>query len=120
MKRVEILLLFTVISIFCFTRKLLQSHDNPDKFRVEVSVNCDDEGTKRLIESYIKRELRSLGDIVVSKTLDQIVDINLTELEKSVDYPTHELFLLVSRKGGFISIACFCGTKQRPLSCLWT
>lgn len=35
----------------------------PHKFKVHVNVNCDDEDTESLIQSYIKRELRSLGDV---------------------------------------------------------
>ena len=35
------------------------------KFRVEVSVGCDDENTKAFIESHIKRELRSLQDVEI-------------------------------------------------------
>ena len=37
----------------------------PHKFKVYVNVNCDDENTKSLIQSYIKRELRSLGDVII-------------------------------------------------------
>ena len=34
-------------------------------FRVAVSVGSNDEATQALVESYIKRELRSLGDVKV-------------------------------------------------------
>ena len=37
----------------------------PHKFRVYVGVSCDDENTKTLIQSKIKRELRSLGDVFI-------------------------------------------------------
>ena len=37
----------------------------PHKFKVHVSVSCADENTKSLIQSYIKRELRSLGDVLI-------------------------------------------------------
>ena len=35
------------------------------KFRVEVSVTCNDENMKAFIESHIKRELRSLQDVEI-------------------------------------------------------
>ena len=37
----------------------------PHKFKVYVSVDCEDERIKSLIQSQIKRELRSLGDVLV-------------------------------------------------------
>ncbi len=37
-------------------------------FRVEVSVDCKDDTMESLIESYVKRELRSLGDVEVIST----------------------------------------------------
>lgn len=37
--------------------------DMKPKFKVWVSVNCDDENTQAFIESHIKRELRSLQDV---------------------------------------------------------
>jgi hypothetical protein len=65
MKKVWILTLLTAISVFCFTGKPIHSQDKPEKFWVYVSVTCDDEDTKNLIESHIKRELRSLQDISI-------------------------------------------------------
>ena len=40
------------------------------KFHVCVKVTSDDENTKTLIESYINRELRSLGDVKVVTSMD--------------------------------------------------
>ena len=41
------------------------SEKQKSKFRVEVSVGCDDENTNAFIESHIKRELRSLQDVEI-------------------------------------------------------
>ena len=45
------------------------------KYVVAVDIQCDDENTKQWIKSYINRELRSLGDVVVSgeKTPDILI-----------------------------------------------
>ena len=37
--------------------------DTPDKFKVYVDISSEQENTKILIESHIKRELRSLQDV---------------------------------------------------------
>ena len=61
----------TIISVLCFIGQPLKSQDNPplknvsNKFVVNVNVVCDDNITKSSIESYIKRELRNLKDVVV-------------------------------------------------------
>lgn len=55
-------------------------------FSVEVNVKSDDENTKPLIESYLKRELRSLQDvkIVVDTGNNFIIDIVAIEMEYKV------------------------------------
>ncbi len=52
-----------------------------DKFVIAVHVECSDKITKDLIESYIKRELRSFSDVKIFRA-----DGNLSH--------THELILL--------------------------
>lgn len=70
------LILLILISIFCFSEQPLTGQLNtgtvnpiPEKFEIYVSVSCKDEITKGVIESYIKRELRSLGDVNIRKKL---------------------------------------------------
>lgn len=41
------------------------SHNNSKRFKVYVEVDCEDDITKNSIESYIKRELRSLQDVEI-------------------------------------------------------
>lgn len=60
----------TIILFLCLIGQPLKSQDTPlrnvsNKFAVDVYVDCDDNITKSSIESYIKRELRNLKDVVV-------------------------------------------------------
>ena len=64
-------------------------------FKVHVSVTCEDEHTKSLIQSYIKRELRSLGDVLIVGNNDQYI-LNIVAVE-----PTYEA---TGRKIGGIAI----------------
>lgn len=43
-----------------------------EKFKIYVSVTCKDKNTKSLLESYIKRELRSLQDVIIMKFIENI------------------------------------------------
>ena len=62
MKNVMGFLMLAVVSI-CFTGEPVAVDIENTKFNVHVKVSCDDDTTKAVIESSIKRELRSLGDI---------------------------------------------------------
>ena len=62
MRKISILFLLFAV---CFTGQPIQSQVASKKFNVTVNVRCKDETTKILIESYIKRELRNLGDALV-------------------------------------------------------
>ena len=64
MKKISIL--FLLFAVY-FTGNPIQSQVVPNKFRVWVAVACDDHITKAQIESYIKRELRSFEDVIVSE-----------------------------------------------------
>lgn len=49
---------------------------NPLKHRVEVQVQCDDENLKSTIESFVKGNLRQLGDVdIVEEKPDYIIDL---------------------------------------------
>ena len=61
MKNICVLGLFLTIT---FTGQ--PSDAQSSKFRIHVSVSCDDEQTRALLQSWIKRELRSLGDVRIS------------------------------------------------------
>ena len=52
-----------LICSICFTGKQTTHAQLPQKFKVAVLVDCDNANAKTLMESYIKRELRSLGDV---------------------------------------------------------
>lgn len=77
-----------IISVLCFTGQPLRSQESvplgnvSNKFVVGVYVSCDDSITKSSIESYIKRELRNLKDVVVYT-------------QNSHDYPDYGLSLIV-------------------------
>ena len=56
--------------------KLLETY----RFKVQVSVTCEDKNMKTLVESFIKRELRDLQDVdIVSLKPDRQLTILLTE-----------------------------------------
>lgn len=50
-------------------------------FRVGVSVSSSDASTKALVQSYIKRELRSLGDVEVVEFANSDWQIDITVLK---------------------------------------
>lgn len=86
------LTIYVTLALLCTIAFTGQSADIPDKqkpkFRVEVSVTCDDENTKAFIESHIKRELRSLQDVeIIGLAVSgdyklHIVAIELTSLRR--------------------------------------
>ena len=65
MKRYYILVLLTAFLILTFTGRPIQSQIVFGKFKVYVNITCRDDNTKNSIESYIKRELRSLQDVQI-------------------------------------------------------
>ena len=67
MKNVLGFLLLTVISVVFFTGQPIQSQVEPEKFHFYVEVSCPNETTKNEIESYVKRELRKLGDVEINR-----------------------------------------------------
>lgn len=78
--------LFTIISVILFTGFVNISYaPEPLKFAVHVSVTCDDPSVKATIESHIKRELRSLQDVLLVSPLAEnytyIYDISVVALK---------------------------------------
>ena len=51
----------------------------PPKFWVNVKVTCDDAMLVSEIESYLKRELRSLGDVKISNSNDHVLSVVVVE-----------------------------------------
>lgn len=80
---------------FTFTGKPsdAQSH----KFKIHVFVRPEDENTKSLIQSWIKREFRSLGDV-------RIVGFNEASYILHV-LPVETIYEATGRKSGDIAIA---------------
>ena len=66
MKKICMLILLITCSMG-FTGQPIQSQEAPEKFHFYVEVSCQHQTTKNEIESYVKRELRSLGDVEVNK-----------------------------------------------------
>ena len=61
--------IYVTLVLLCTITFTGQSADAPEKpkpkFRVEVSVGCNDKNTKAFIESHTKRELRRLQDVEI-------------------------------------------------------
>ena len=53
----------------------------PHRFKVYVGVTCDDKHTKSLIQSWTKRELRNLGDVVIIGFEDAEYILNIVAIE---------------------------------------
>ena len=49
------------------------------RFKVSVSVSCSDETLKAEMESYIKRELRVLGDVALHEAGEYLLTVNVLE-----------------------------------------
>lgn len=121
----KILCLLIVVSV-CFTgtpasappgsgiRRAEVVKDTPElKHRVHVDVSSKDDTTKALIESYIKRELRSLGDVEIvdkkdAKYILVLVAIPLTSSGNKTGYTSIAIMRLSNRIYGFdISLALY-------------
>ncbi len=65
----KLLIPLILITICCFSGQPISSQvstgTSNGNYMVSVFVVCDDDNTKMLAESYIKRELRSLGNVTI-------------------------------------------------------
>ena len=77
----------------------------PSKFKIYVSVSYDDEHIKSLIQSYIKREIRSLGDVLVVGRDDAQYFLSIVAIERT--------YRETGRKSGAIAFA-YMFTKKTP------
>ena len=65
---------------------------------MSVAISCDDGTTKSLIESYIKRELRSLGDVsIVDKSNNELHLLAISHTSKSTGNKTGHTSISVIR-----------------------
>ena len=88
-------LICVVIMVFL---PLSLASDTQHRFKVHVRVTIDDETTKSIFSSYVKRELRSLGDVDIVGVGD--------EWEYMLDFVAIEqTYASTDRKTGTISIA---------------
>ena len=97
MRNVLIFLLSIVIFIVCFAGQLSQSQVETEKFHFVIQVSCQHETTKNEIESYVKRELRKLGDVEINKNYAYThgLDIhaqNFTTKTKAISFVLVEYF----------------------------
>ena len=81
----KLLTLSIVMTIFMLVF-IGQAADRP-RFKVSVSVACDNENTKAFIQSHIKRELRSLKDVDVVE-----FDLKTNDFNISVTAVKHRIF----------------------------
>ena len=86
-----------VLSSIAFTGHQPANARASHTFRVNVNVTCEDEDTSELIQSYIKRELRSLGDVAVVNFADAKYILTIIVLE--------DTYKSSGRKTGGLSIA---------------
>lgn len=64
MRNTAIYVMLVLLYTITFSGQSAETPENQKpQFRVHVSVTCADATTKSMIESHIKRELRSLGDV---------------------------------------------------------
>ena len=72
---------FALIFSISFTGKQPSHAQASHKIKVFVSVDCKDENTKNLMQSWIKRELRSLGDVVIETGNDASYILKVLAIE---------------------------------------
>jgi hypothetical protein len=68
---------------FTFTGKPSDARST-HKFKVHVNVAADDENTKSLMQSWIKREFRSLGDVRIVSRVDASYILNVVAVEPTL------------------------------------
>ena len=66
--RVLLVIMLLIMSV-SFGDSQQNETEPPSKLEVHVDVNCDNSTLKYVMESYIKRELRSLGDVEIADNM---------------------------------------------------
>lgn len=79
------------------------------QFDVYVKLVCDDNTTKTMIESHIKRELRSLGDVEIVDEDEAKYILNLITISHNTK---------IGNKTGQVSIAVMSISKSIPVNAL--
>ena len=59
------LIILALIFSLLFTGDPLSHAQVPNKIKVHVNINADDEKTETLIQSWVKREIRKLSDVII-------------------------------------------------------
>ena len=82
-RNICLLSILGMLLIFTFTGKPsdAQSH----KFRIHVGVTSEDEHTKSLIQSWIKREFRSLSDVSIVSFDDASHILSVVAVESTLE-----------------------------------
>ena len=113
-----IFFIIPIVVILLVTETAKYSADTPKdtneitklQFDVHVKILCDDNTTKAMIESHIKRELRSLGDVELVDEDDGKYILNLIAIPHT--------YTKTGNKTGEVSIAVMSISKSIPVNVL--
>ena len=111
MKKICMLILLITCSMG-FTGQPIQSQValEQHRYRVAVTISSDNESTKNLIESHIKRELRNLGDVHLTNIEDALYVIQIVALPLKSELTGQETgdisiaYTFLSEERGFIAM----------------
>lgn len=112
MRNVLIFLLSIVIFIVCFAGQLSQSQVETEKFHFVIHVSCLHETTKNEIESYVKRELRKLGDVEINKDYAYTHGLDIQAHKNLIAGTTSISFVLVEYVETIQSLKPYLPEKQ--------
>ncbi len=112
MRNVLIFLLSTMIFIVFFTGQLSQSQVETEKFHFVIAVSCLHETTKNEIESYVKRELRKLGDVEINKDYAYTHGLDIHAYKNLITGTTSISFILVEYFDRIQSLKPYLPEKQ--------
>lgn len=111
MKKTCMLILLITCSMG-FTGQPIQSQIalEQHRYKVAVTISSDNEMTKNLVESHIKRELRNLGDVHLTNIEDALYVIQVVALPLKSELTGEETgnisiaYTFLSEERGFIAI----------------
>ena len=109
----KILALTTVSAILMFGF-IGQAADDRFRFKVDVSVTCDDENIKSAVESYIKRELRALRDVDIVPKFDDKTFLLNEDATYFLNMVVVEDETIGGRKLGYDIAYCYYSRVARP------
>ena len=94
-RNICLLSILGMLLTFTFTGKPSDAKST-HKFKIHVNVDSEDENTKSLMQSWIKREFRSLGDVRIVSRVDASYILNIVTIEQT--------YKETGRKSGGIAI----------------